>query len=364
MADDWEHDWVEAAWEQALVEAGVDRSAAKSITARLQSQQALTAGTNSADEVRRHVTRAIEDLDLGAYGVPDTEREDVKAELEATLEAGFDGDLKGPVALRAPSGDRTARPVNATVDVDRTDDRPSVATDDRDAVEDVWRERLVEAGVDKSTAKSITTRLQSQQALTAGANSADEVRRHVMRAIGELDLTAYGIDEDVESAVKADLERALDNGLDGDLRGPAAVRTPSETPQYRPTNATVEDASAAPEGVDEPGRPPTADLGAAPAGTGVANRRPSEDVSADESDADPSPDDVQRLREELRRIAADNDLTKADVETTVDTVVGDRSIADLEGAREQLATELERLVEGGAVTERELRTAVDSLYDE
>ncbi len=359
-----EQELVEEVWQRRLREAGLDETTAKAVTARLQSSQALTVGATDPETVLQQITHAIERLDLDAFDVPEAEQEAVKADLLEALEAAVDGRLDGPVALRTPGAKRTLQPTNESIDYDTDDSTRS----ERELVEEVWQRRLREAGLDPSTAKAVTARLQSSQALTVGSADPETVRQQITHAIERLDLDAFDVDDEI-SEIRSDLRAALEAALEGDLAGPIALRSPSNEPRYRPTNAAMGDATddTGSEDPSEPGEPdqsvdsearPDPRLGAANINFGAA------DHVADEADTSGQSDGIEAFAEEIGRIARSVGLTTGELQTAVTVVTGDRSVEELEEPLRSLAADLRQLVQESSVTERDLHAAVRSLENE
>ncbi|MCU4744374.1 hypothetical protein [Natronoglomus mannanivorans] len=121
-----------------------------------------------------------------------------------------------------------------------TNEEASDPPEGLDSVEDAWRTRLLEAGIDRSIASGITAELQSQPALTIGSPDETTVRRCIRRSIDRLDLEAYGVDDAETDGIKRDLVATLEAGLAGRLDGPVAMCAPDDEPTAVPVDATVE----------------------------------------------------------------------------------------------------------------------------
>ncbi|WP_120246927.1 hypothetical protein [Halopiger aswanensis] len=186
-----DHDWVESAWKDRLQQAGIDESTARWISAHLQSTPALTTGSVSRRTARTAIQAAIDRVALAQYGVDDPEA--VRRDLRRALDAGLNGALDGPVAIRAPSAERRYHPrtCHGAAQIDAGVDCPDC--DDCDGVSGKVRVR--------STGNAAGE-------VDAAAIEADEV---IAGSNGELPVEGSGMRSAVVDAIQRNLETTLDS---------------------------------------------------------------------------------------------------------------------------------------------------------
>lgn len=239
---------------------------------------------------------------------------------------------------------------------------------DHERVETAWKQRLGRAGLEESTASALIAELQASPALTAGAPSGSAARDAVRRAIDRTPFERYGIDR--PAAVRRDLRRALDAGLDGRLDGPVALQTPAGEPRYAPTDRVRSPRiSADPPGAASGGRQSAGAVSTRSGGSRAAG------VARASSDGDPIVDGglaallaggetrsevVDAIRQDLQATVDAESVGRADLVIAASLLTSEFDGADVEPPVSELVGDFERLVALG-IRPAELVAAIETL---